>query len=340
MRRLIVRRLISLPIVLFGMSLITFALTHMVPGDPARLLAGPHASERAVEVLRQQYGFDQSLPAQYVTYMGDLVNGDLGMSITTRRPVSEDLQQFFPATVELTAAAMLIVVVFGIPLGLIGGLLKGRLPDHMIRLVSIGAVSVPVFWLGIILQILFFQKAELLPVGGRIDPTLLPPTDTTGLYLLDALWSGDTLALNSSLVHLVLPAVTLAAGSLAVVTRMMRASVAEVAEADHIRAAEAKGLREDVIVRRHVLKNALIPVTTVLGLQFGALLAGSVLTEVVFSWPGIGLYAINAISNLDYAAIMGVTLLISGVYVVVNLIVDVGYLLLDPRIADAEEAVA
>jgi peptide/nickel transport system permease protein len=336
--RLLVRRLISLPLVLIGMSVVTFAVTHIVPGDPARLQAGPHASAAQVQVLRHRYGYDQPLLTQYVTYMGDLVHGNLGDSITTRRPVSEDLRQFFPATIELTSAAMLIVIVLGLPLGMLGGLRRGRIPDHLSRLLSIAAVSMPVFWLGIILQIVFYQRANILPVGGRIDPSLLPPTHVTGLYAIDALWSGDAVALRSSLSHLILPAVTLAAGSLAVITRMTRASVIEVNGSDHVRASIAKGISRSLVVRRHVLPNAIIPVTTVFGLQVGTLLAGSVLVEVVFSWPGIGLYAVNAISNLDFAAIMGVTLLISITYVIVNLVVDIAYLLLDPRIRDAQEA--
>lgn len=340
MKRLLLRRAISLPLVLLGMTLVTFAITHIVPGDPARLEAGPHATEAQVEVLRHQYGYDQPLVKQYVTYIGDLLHRNLGDSITTRRPVSEDLRQFFPATIELTVAAMLIVVLFGVPLGLVGGLRQGRPSDQFSRLFSIAAVSMPVFWLGIILQIIFYQRANILPVGGRIDPSLLPPTRTTGLYVVDAILSGDTVALRSSLSHLILPAVTLAAGSMAVITRMTRASVIEVNRSDHVRASVAKGISRPLVIRRHVLPNAIIPVTTVFGLQIGTLLAGSILVEVVFSWPGIGLYAVNAISNLDFAAIMGVTLLISITYVIVNLIVDICYLLLDPRIADAQDASA
>jgi peptide/nickel transport system permease protein len=337
---LLKRRLIAFPVVLFGMSLMTFALTHLVPGDPARLLAGPHASAAQVVALRHQYGLDKSLPAQYASYMGDLVHGDLGMSITTRRPVIDDIGQFFPATIELTVAALLLVAVVGLPLGLAAGLLKGRLPDHLIRLFSISAVSMPVFWLGILLQIVFYEKLAILPASGRIGELSLPPAHVTGLYVLDSLFAGDFTAFGSALSHLVLPAFTLAAGSLAVITRMTRASVVETSEADHLRAARAKGLSGGLIVRRHVVRNALLPVTTVFGLQVGTLLAGSILTEVVFSWPGIGLYAVNAISNLDYTAIMGVTLLISAIYLVVNLLTDLVYLLLDPRIADAQGAVA
>ena len=338
MRLLLKRRLIAFPIVILGMSLMTFALTHVVPGDPARLLAGPRATAAQVEALRHEYGLDKSLPAQYASYMGDLVHGDLGMSITTRRPVTEDIGQFFPATVELTVAAVLLVALVGLPLGVLAGLVKGRVPDHLIRLLSIAAVSMPVFWLGILLQIVFYERLDVLPASGRIDALAIPPEHVTGLYVIDSLLSGDVSAFGSSLAHLVLPACALAAGSLAVITRMTRASVVETSELDHLRAARAKGLSTPLLLRRHVVRNALLPVTTVFGLQIGTLLAGSILTEVVFSWPGIGLYAVNAISNLDYTAIMGVTLLISAIYLVVNLVTDLVYLLLDPRIADAQEA--
>jgi peptide/nickel transport system permease protein len=332
MRRILLRRLAFLPIVLFGMSVITFALTHIVPGDPARLLAGAQAKQATVEALRHQYGLDRPLPEQYVRYVGDLVQGDLGMSITTRRPVLDDLRDFFPATVELTVAAMLIVIVAGLGLGLVAGLRRGRMADHAIRLLSIAGVSIPVFWLGIVLQILFYEKAAILPIGGRLGDFYVAPERFTGSYVVDSLVHGNGSALGSALLHLVLPAVTLAAGSLAVVTRMMRASVIEVAESDHVRAAHAKGLAPRQVIGRHIFRNALAPSTTVIGLQVGTLLAGSILTEVVFSWPGIGLYAVTAISNLDYTAIMGVTLLVSVVYILVNLAVDVAYLLLDPRI--------
>lgn len=333
MRRLLLRRLAFLPLVLLGMSVITFMLTHVVPGDPARLLAGAHASKASVEALRRQQGLDRPLLEQYGDYVTGLVRGDLGTSITTRRPVLDDLRDFFPATAELTIAAMLIVAILGLGLGLVAGLNRGRPVDHAIRLLSIGGVSVPVFWLGIVLQIVFYQKAAMLPVGGRIGDFYVPPDRITGMYTLDAVLRWDWSAFTSALLHLILPAITLAAGSLAVVTRMMRASVIEVEGSDHVRAARAKGLAPRAVVGRHVLRNAMIPTTTVLGLQLGTLLAGSILTEVVFSWPGIGLYAVEAISNLDYAAIMGVTLLVSVIYVLANLAVDLAYFVLDPRIA-------
>jgi peptide/nickel transport system permease protein len=326
------RRLALTVVVLLGMSVITFVLSHMVPGNPARLLAGPHASQEQVEAFAHRYGLDRPLAVQYWTYITGLVRGDLGVSLTTRRPVLDDFRQFLPATLELVLAATFLIVVLGIPLGMLSAVKAGSALDHVTRVLTVGAVSMPVFWLGMILQLVFFKRLSLLPVGGRLELLTSPPPHVTGLYLLDSLLSGDLRAFGAAAVHLVLPAVTLAAGSLAVTARMTRASMRETLATDYVRMARAKGLSEPVILTRHALRNALIPTTTVLGLQIGALFGGTVLTEVVFSWPGIGLYAVNAIQNLDYAAIMGVTLLISVAYVLVNLTVDILYVFLDPRI--------
>jgi peptide/nickel transport system permease protein len=327
------RRLLLTVVVLFGMSLITFVLSHVVPGDPARLLAGPHATQAQVDAFAHRYGLDRPLPVQYASYLTGLVTGDLGVSLTTRRPVLDDFRQFVPATLELVLAATLLIIVFGIPLGMLSAVKAGSFIDHLTRLLTVGAVSMPVFWLGMILQLVFFRSFGLLPVGGRLDLLDQPPPHLTGLYLVDALVSGDLQAFGAATVHLILPAVTLAAGSLAVTARMTRAAMRETLSTDYVRMARAKGLSEPVVLTRHALRNALIPTTTVLGLQIGALFGGTVLTEVVFSWAGIGLYAVNAIQNLDYAAIMGVTLLISVAYVLVNLAVDILYVFLDPRIS-------
>jgi peptide/nickel transport system permease protein len=327
------RRVLLTVFVLFGMSLITFVLSHVVPGNPARLLAGPHASQAQVDAFAHRYGLDRPLPVQYGTYVSGLVRGDLGVSITTRRPVLDDFRQFVPATLELVLAATLLIIVFGIPLGMLSAVKAGSFIDHATRLLTVGAVSMPVFWLGMVLQLVFFKRFALLPVGGRLDLFDQPPPHFTGLYLVDALVSGDPRAFGAAFLHLVLPAITLAAGSLAVTARMTRASMRETLSTGYVRMARAKGLSEPVVLTRHALRNALIPVTTVLGLQIGALFGGTVLTEVVFSWPGIGLYAVSAIQNLDYAAIMGVTLLISVAYVLVNLAVDILYVFLDPRIS-------
>ena len=333
MARYIVRRLILMLVVILGISLITFSLSRIVPGNPARLLAGPHARQEQVDALAERYPLTGSIPEQYLVYMSGLVRGDLGLSVTTRRPVAEDLLEFLPATIELTSAAFLITVLIGIPVGVISAATRGRVFDHASRVVSIAGVSLPIFWLGLVLQVLFYKHLNLLPVGGRLGILDVAPPRVTGMYVVDALVSGDFDLFRSSVLHLILPAMTLAAGSVAVVTRMMRASILETLGADYIRTARAKGLTEPSLLRRHVLRNAFIPTLTVLGLQVGYLLAGNFLVESVFNWPGIGLYAIDAISNLDYAAIMGVTLIVSVVYIIVNLIVDILYVLLDPRIS-------
>ena len=335
MARYIVRRLLLLVVVVAGMSLITFSLTHLVPGNPARLLAGPHATQAQVDTLARQYGLDKPVPEQFLVYVQGLFRGDLGMSLTNRRPVLDDLTQFLPATIELTLAAMMLTIGIGIPLGVIAAVSRGGILDHLARIVSIGGVSMPIFWLGLILQVVLYREFGLLPAGGRLGTFDVPPPTTTGLYTIDSLLAGQLGTFVAALEHLALPAITVAAGSIAVVTRMMRASVLEALNADYVRTARSKGLSESTVLSRHVVKNALIPTVTVIGLQVGYLLAGNVLAEAVFSWPGIGLYAVNAIGNLDYAAIMGVTLVISIVYVVVNLIVDVIYALLDPRISYA-----
>jgi peptide/nickel transport system permease protein len=329
----ILRRLAFMVLVLAGMTVITFTLTHVVPGDPARLLAGQHATAEQVRTVAHMYGLDQPIPTQFWIYLTGLLHGDLGMSLTDRRPVMEDLAQFLPASMELTFTAVLLVVLVGLPVGLIAGVRRGQPIDHVLRFLTVGGVSMPIFWFGILLQIIFYKELNLLPIGGRLGIIDIEPPQVTGFYLIDTLLAGDLPTFGSALLHLILPASALAAGSIAVLSRMMRASVIEILDADHVRTARAKGLKASIVLRRHVFRNALIPTTTVLGLQIGALLAGNVLAEVVFNWPGIGLYAVNAIRNLDYPAIMGVTLVISIIYVFVNLLVDIAYVMLDPRIS-------
>ena len=332
MARYIARRLLLMVLVIVGMSVITFALSRLVPGNPARLLAGPHARQEQVDALARQYHLSGPVLEQYGVYMSGLLHGDLGLSVTTRRPVTEDLAQYLPATIELTVTAFLLTALLGIPLGVISAMKRGSAVDHASRLFSVAGVSLPIFWLGLILQVIFYKHLQLLPVGGRLGTLDIEPPRVTGAYLIDSLLAGDRSLFGSALLHLLLPAATLAAGSLAVVTRMMRASVLETMGTDYVRTARAKGLPESSVLRRHVVRNAFMPTLTVLGLQVGYLLAGNFLVESVFNWPGIGLYAIDAISNLDYAAIMGVTLVVSVIYVVVNLVVDLLYLVLDPRI--------
>lgn len=332
MARYIARRIALMVVVVVGMSVITFVLTRVVPGNPARLLAGPHARQAQVDALAKEYHLNGSIPEQYWIYVKGVAHGDLGKSVTTRHPVLDDLRQYLPATIELTLAAFTLTVLIGVPLGMLSAMKRGSLLDHGSRLLSITGVSMPVFWLGLVLQVLLYQKAAILPAGGRLGTLDVTPNRVTGSYLVDSILAGDLGLFWTSFVHLVLPAATLAFGSLAVVTRMMRASVLETMHADFVRTARAKGIRESRVLSRHVFKNAFIPTLTVLSLQVGYLLAGNFLVESVFNWPGIGLYAVNAIKNLDYAAIMGVTLVVSVIYLGVNLVVDVLYVVLDPRI--------
>lgn len=329
----IARRLIWLAVSLLGISLITFVISHMVPADPIRAAAGPNARQEQVESLRRDYGMDRPLPEQYLKYLTGLFQGNLGTSIRTRRPVLDDIKQFFPATLELTLVAILLILVVGIPLGVISAIYKDHLPDHLSRILSLSGVSMPIFWLALLLQLLLYSYLKVLPVDGRIDLLVTPPPRITGMFLIDSLATLNLDAFISTARHVVMPAITLAYGSLAVLTRMVRSSMLDVMNEDYVRTARAKGLYERQVIYLHALKNALIPATTTMALQTGALLGGVFLVEIVFSWPGIGFYAMKSILALDFPAIMGVTLLITVVYSLANLAADVAYSFLDPRIS-------
>ena len=326
------RRLIGMIAVLVGVSMITFFISHVVPADPVAVALGDHARDDQIAAFRTEYGLDRPVVEQYVRYVGGLLHGDLGTSIRTRRPVADDLADFFPATLELSLAALFVSILIGIPAGIWSSLFRNRLPDNIVRVFALIGGSLPIFWLGLILISLLYYRFDLLPIGGRLDDFVQAPHTITGLYVLDSLLAGDSVAFFSSIRHLLLPAFTLGYYSTAVISRMTRSSMLEVLHQDYIRTARAKGLSERVIVLRHGLRNAMIPTLTVLGVTFGSLLSGAVLTETVFSWPGLGLYATASAINLDFPAVMGVTLLAAFVYTLVNLIVDVSYHWLDPRI--------
>ena len=331
--RLIVRRLFFLVFVLFGLSLITFGLSHIVPGDPARLMAGPRASKSAVAKIREKYGLDDPVPVQYVNYVQGIFRGDLGTSFTTRRPVLDDLKRYLPATIELGLVAFTLSTLIGIPLGVLSSVKRDKLPDHVARFISISGLALPVFWLAIMAQFIFFGKLGWLPDGARIPIGTDPPPNMTGLYTIDSLLAGDWGLFKLSLTHLILPATVLAYGSLAVITRMVRGGMLEVLNQDYIRTARAKGITPNGVIYGHALKNAMLPTVTSLGLQIGLLLSGAFLVEIVFSWPGIGRYAVEAIQRLDYNATMATTLIIALIFVLMNLVVDILYLFLDPRIS-------
>ncbi len=330
--RLIVRRIIFLVFVLFGLSLLTFGLSHIIPGDPARLMAGPRAGQSTVDKIREQYGLNDPLPQQYATYVRNLARGDLGTSFTTRRPVVEDLKRYLPATIELGAVAFVMSTLIGIPLGVISSVRRDKLPDHIARFVSISGLAMPVFWLAIMAQFIFFGRLGWLPDGARIPIGMEPPPAVTRMYTIDSLLAGDWEMFRTTLIHLIMPATVLAYGSLAVITRMVRSGMLEVLNQDYIRTARAKGISPRGVIFGHAVKNAMLPTVTSLGLQIGLLLSGAFLVEIVFSWPGIGRYAVEAIQRLDYNATMATTLVIALVFVLMNLVVDILYLFLDPRI--------
>lgn len=329
---LIVRRLFFLVFVLLGLSLITFVLSHVVPRDPARIIAGPRASPEAVEKIRKEYGLDQPLWRQYVRYLSGLIHLDFGKSLTSRRPVSEDLARYLPATIELALYAMLFAVVLGIPLGVLSAVRRNSFLDLIGRTISILGLSIPSFWLALILQFFLFAQLGLLPDGQRLPVGVKEPPRVTGLFTVDALLAGNFGLFLLALKHLLMPSLVLGLAALAIVTRMVRSGMLEVLGQDYIRTARAKGLQPHVVILRHALKNALLPAVTVIGLQFGLLMGGAVLVEIIFSWPGIGRYTFQAIQNFDYNAVISVTLVIGAAYVLVNLLVDVIYVLLDPRI--------
>jgi peptide/nickel transport system permease protein len=328
----IVRRLILIVVVLFGLSVLTFAITRVIPADPVRLAAGPRASDKDIQRLRAQYGYDKPPLEQYVKYVGGLLHGDLGRSPVFRREVGPDLRRFFPATLELVLAALLIAVILGVPLGLTSAVYRDRWPDQIARFLSLSGVSLPSFWLAIILQIKIAFGLGWFPISGRFDRLATSPENITGLYTLDALLTLNFGALGTALKYLMLPALCLSFGALATIARTVRADTLEVLNTDHVRTARATGIPESALILKYVLKNASLNTLTQVGLFFGYTLTGSVLVENIFSWPGTGNYAVSAALNKDYVPLMGVTLLIGFAIVLVNLITDLLYAVLDPRI--------
>jgi peptide/nickel transport system permease protein len=331
----IIRRIVLLIPVLFGVSLITFTLSHVMPGDPARLASGIEADEAQVQRLRVELGLDQPLPLQYVTYVRHLLQGDLGKSILNNLPVRENLARFFPATLELALASLVIALALGIPLGVLAAVRKDGLFDHLSRLGALLGIAFPVFWVGIVLLLIFYFKLGWFPSSGRVDPEILlqyPVRTGTGLLTIDALLSGAWPVLASTLWHLVLPAFSLSLSTLARVARMTRTTMIEALSEAYVMTARAKGLPERRVVYGHALRNAMIPTVTIIGIAFGYLLGGSVLVETIFGWPGLGGYAFDAILYLDFPSIMGITLLATVVFLTANLLVDLVYVYLDPRI--------
>ncbi|MBZ4659707.1 MAG: binding-protein-dependent transport system inner rane component [Desulfacinum sp.] len=330
--RYIAKRLLHLVPVLLGVTVLVFVISHAIPGDPARMMAGQKASREAVENLRRSMGLDRPLHEQYLRYMKGLLHGDLGRSVRSQRPVVEDLKDFFPATLELTLASMTLCLVVGLPLGILSAVRRNRPLDHASRVFSVCGVSMPVFWLGLMLLLLFYRNLQWLPGSGRLDVGLDPPASVTGLYLVDALLEGNRPVFVNALSHIILPAFCLSYVYLAVITRIVRSSMIAVMEQDYVTTARANGISEPVVILKHCLKNSLIPTVTIAGLSVGELLGGAILTETIFGWPGMGKYVVDSVNFLDFPAIMGFTLVVSLSYVLINLAVDVIYAFLNPQI--------
>jgi len=318
--------------VVFGITLITFVISHVVPADPVVSYLGEHAPPDLVEKVRHQMGLDRPLHIQYLFYLRDLIHGNLGISIMDNRPVSRDLTQYLPATVELSTAAMVVAIMIGVPSGVVSALYKDRWPDQVARVFALGGTSLPVFYVALLLLGLLYSRLGILPGPGQLGIYTSPPPHITGMVAVDALLSGNWATLGDALQHLLLPAFVLGYYSAGLITRMTRGSMLEVLRQDYVRTARAKGVAEPRVVLRHALRNALLPTVTVIGLTYGGLLSGAVLTETIFSWPGLGRYVTNSMVSVDIPAVLGVTLVIALIYSVANLIVDVLYAYLDPQI--------
>ncbi len=331
MGRYLGRRLLELLPVFFGVLLVVFTISHLTPGDPALVMLGERATPEAIERLREELGLKQPLHVQFLRYMGRAVRGDLGESVQSDERVIVELGQRFPATVELTFAAMLIASLVGILTGVIAAARQNSWFDGTSMVVALFGFSMPIFWLGIMMILLFASYLGWFPISGRLDYTI-ELARRTNLYVLDGLLSGNWAAVSSALRHLVLPAVTLSTVPLAIIARMTRSSLLEVLRQDYVRTARAKGMAETRVLTRHALRNAFIPVVTVIGLNVGSLLGGAILTETIFAWPGVGRLVVDAIFARDYPLVQGAVLVIAVLFVLVNLLVDLSYAFLDPRI--------
>ena len=336
MKWYIAKRILMLVPVLLGASILAFLLIHLAPGDPARTMAGEHANEKTLEKIRAKYGLDKPLHIQYLVWLKQVVQGDFGKSIASNELVTREILDRFPNTVELTLCAMIIAIIVGTAAGILSASKQYSAVDYATMGVALFGVSMPVFWLGIVLLMIFGVFLRWLPIGGRIN-VMIPFSRVTGFYILDSLITLNFRALWSVIKHLILPSVALATIPMATIARVTRSSMLEVLRQDFIRTERAKGLSERLVIYRHAVRNAMIPVITVIGLNVGLLLAGALLTETVFSWPGIGRYVVNAVGLRDYPVVQGCVIFFALIFVVVNLLADILYVYIDPRIKYTKE---
>lgn len=328
---LIVNRLLWLVPTLIGLMVITFTISHVIPADPVAFFAGENATTEQIAELRARYGFDQPMLVQLWNYFLGVLQGDFGVSVYTQRPIAEDLVSRLPATLELTFVAVLVSAVVGIPLGVLAAVHRNSPLDHVLRIVTVSGLAIASFWLAILFQLLFAMKLGVTPLQGRIDGW--GPDPVTGFFLIDSLIAGDWESFRSAAGHMVLPVATLAFPAMATIVRFTRAGVLDAINSNYVLYEQAMGLPRRIIIWKYVLRNALIGTVTQIGLIFGLLLAGAVVVEAVFDWPGLGLYAVQSILNSDYNAIMGFTLVTGALFILVNLLVDIAHGAIDPRAA-------
>lgn len=328
----ILKRLTWMVFVLFGVMTVVFLISHAIPADPVAAMLGGHAPPELIEQLKAKWNLDKPLYDQYLIYIWRVLHGDLGISISTGRPVSEDLVHFFPATFELATAATILSIIFGVLLGIVSAVKSGRLTDHLSRISALLGISMPVFWLGLLMLLLFYYLLDWLPGAGQLPYYMPRPPRVTGMITIDSLIAGRFDAFISALRHLVMPALVLSFFGIAAISRITRSSMLDVLREEYVTTARAKGLREVLVVMKHALKNAMLPVSTIAGITYGRLLEGSVITETIFAWPGLGRYATNAFLSIDFPAVVGSTILIALLYAMTNLIVDISYAYLNPKI--------
>lgn len=331
-RNYVLKRLALFIIVILGVVTVTFLLSHVIPSDPVGAILGENAPPELVKKVERQLGLDLPLHQQYIRYLRGLVRWDFGIALRTQNPVSTDLRTYFPATLELVFLSMIIAIISGIGLGIVSAVKRNRMPDNVSRIFSLVGISMPAFWLGLLLILGLYYHLGIIPAGGRLSPRISPPLTITGAYTIDSLLTGEFATFWDALYHLLGPAIVLGWIQTAYICRVTRSSMLEVFNEEYIRTARVKGLREKVVILRHAFRNAAIPVITMVGISFGYLLEGSVLTETVFGYPGLGRYSVNSFLSLDLNAVVGSVALIAMCYALSNLIVDLLYGFLDPRV--------
>jgi peptide/nickel transport system permease protein len=330
--RFLLRRLLLTPFVILGVAFISFVIGRLVVADPVRAWIGEKASEETAKIMIERYHLKDPIPVSFYYYLINLFTGDWGISPVSGQPVLPTIISHIPATIELSLFAMLLIIIIGIPLGILSAVHKEKLPDHNSRILALIGMSSPPFLIALFLQLTFYYQFRIFPSGSRLDPSITPPPTLTGLFLVDSLLAGDLMTFIISVKHIFLPALTLALLNIGTIVRLVRSTMLDVLDKDYIKTARAKGLKERVVIYKHALRNAMIPTTTVLAMQLGAMLGGSIVVETVFGWPGIGRFAVESVLNLDYPSIIGISIVFALAVVITNLIADLFYTFLDPRI--------